>query len=119
MWLSQQHRVLISDWRAALLFGENEVLVPINKLVNGTTIDIDTTLCEVTYVHLCFDHHEIVEVDGVPSESFLPDAAASSTCPATAELAMLFPEFAGRQGTGAARPCIEDRCALALLDTAA
>ena len=108
--LSQQHRILISDWRAAILFGEDEVLVPVNKLANDGAVRIDDTLSDLTYVHLLFDAHEIVEVDGLSSESFFPDAASDTTCPTCAEVARLFPHIAaGRDNIFAARTCIQDR----------
>lgn len=114
-WLSQQHRVLISDWRAALFFGEDEVLVPVKKLTNDTTVHIDSSPQNVTYVHLLFDRHEIVTVDGLTSESFFPDAAARAICPTHAELALMFPQLAvARADALTARACIHDRRACVL-----
>ena len=79
--LSQQHRVLISDWRAAFFFGEDEVLIPVNKLTNDGAVRVDDALPGVTYVHLLFDAHEIVQVDGLHSESFFPDAESDPPSP--------------------------------------
>ena len=39
--LSPNHRVLISDWRAQIFFGEDEVLVPIKSLIDGKSILVD------------------------------------------------------------------------------
>ncbi len=36
-------------------------------------------LRQVTYVHLLFDHHEVLWANGVESESFHPASAALST----------------------------------------
>jgi len=70
LFVSPLHSVLIDDWRAELLYGEAEVLCPAHLLVNGDTIR-RTPRAEVTYVHLMFDTHEIVQAEGMASESFL------------------------------------------------
>lgn len=69
--VSQQHRILVTDWRAQLFAGEDEVFVAAKHLVNGR----DVTLCyggSVTYVHILFDRHEVVNAGGVWSESLYP-----------------------------------------------
>lgn len=68
---SPTHRVLLYDWKVQNLFGEDEVLCPIGKLVNGRTIrrEIADT---VTYCHLLFDDHQIVTTSNCDSESFYP-----------------------------------------------
>lgn len=110
MRLSQQHRVLVSDWRAELFFGEAEVLVPVHKLVGDSGIRLDHSCASVTYIHLLFDRHEIIRADGLLSESFLPGTAPD--CPTMREIARLFPALAaGAALTTAARPCVQDRCA--------
>lgn len=69
---SPNHRVLFHSPKAALLFGESEVLVKAKDLVNGTTITVRETRDPVTYVHLLFDRHEIVRGNGMDSESYHP-----------------------------------------------
>ncbi|MEM7507750.1 MAG: Hint domain-containing protein [Pseudomonadota bacterium] len=108
--VSQQHRMLLGGWRAELLFGAAEVLVPAVHLIN----DEDIQLCEggnVTYIHLLFDHHQIVTANGIASESFHPgEIALSSLTTATrAEILSLFPELAERNiGYGpVARPVLK------------
>ncbi len=108
MHLSQQHRVLVRGWRAELFYGENEILVPIAKLVNDTTILIDHAVRDITYVHLLFGSHEIIWGDGLLSESFLPSALHDS--PTQQEILRLFPNCVPSVGDElAARLCIKDK----------
>jgi len=72
--VSQQHCVLLDDWRCELLFGEEEVLAPARALLNDSTVTIDRTSGKVTYYHFMFDQHEIVYSNGVETESFHPSA---------------------------------------------
>jgi Hint domain len=54
--VSPQHRVLIRDSLAGLLFGEAEVLVAAKDLVN----DLSIRICaggDVDHVHILFDRH--------------------------------------------------------------
>ena len=70
--VSPQHRVLVAGWRSALIAGAEEVLVPARALVDGVRAAVDREAEEVTYLHLVFDRHEIVESEGMLSESYLP-----------------------------------------------
>lgn len=72
--VSPQHRILVSDWRAALHWGSEEVLVPARALVDGARVLVDDAAQGVTYHHLVFAAHEIVESEGLLSESYLPGA---------------------------------------------
>ncbi len=74
MRVSPQHRILVSDWRSALHWGAEEVLVPARALVDGARVVVDPSAREVVYHHLVFDRHEIVESEGILSESYLPGA---------------------------------------------
>ncbi|MEX1234827.1 MAG: Hint domain-containing protein [Roseovarius sp.] len=91
--VSQNHRMLICDWRAELLFGEDELLVAAKHLVNGDTIYVHEG-GEVEYFHLLFANHEIIWAAGIPSESYLPDLnqdqQSAETCE---ELRCLFPDL--------------------------
>lgn len=69
--VSPQHRMLLSGWKAELMFGEAEVLCAATHLVNGDTI-YRREGGEVEYFHILFDSHEIVFAQGTPSESFHP-----------------------------------------------
>jgi hypothetical protein len=93
--LSQQHRLLVSGWRAELLFGESEVLVAARHLIDGAMVTLAHTQTDVTYVHLMFDDHEVVFANGIEAESFLPGPQAISAlnAPLRAEILALFPDL--------------------------
>jgi len=92
--VSQQHRMLLSDWRAEVMLGSQEVLVKAKDLVNGDTI-YTRQGGVVEYFHILFDSHEIIFAEGIPSESLhinqstLDSLAAESR----AEIIELFPEL--------------------------
>ncbi|MEO1492878.1 MAG: Hint domain-containing protein [Pseudomonadota bacterium] len=95
LYVSPQHRMLLTDWRASLMFGEQEVLAPAKSLLNDDTIQQVCPADGITYVHLLFDRHEIVSAEGIPSESFHPGEVVVSTLDDTTrnELLRLFPEL--------------------------
>ncbi len=96
--VSQQHRILLRDWRASLMFGESEVLVPARHLLNDTTIHL-APCGKVEYFHLLFDRHQILTSNGLSTESFHPGdvALGAITHAAKSEVLRLFPEL-GCQG---------------------
>lgn len=96
LYLSQQHRVCISGWRAELWYGAPEVLVPALALVNGSTVQIMPAAGDVTYVHFLLDGHQLVRSNGVESESFFPTALSLQGVArqASAELVRIFPDMA-------------------------
>lgn len=102
--VSPQHRMLVTGWRAELLFGEDEVLVAAKHLVNGDLIH-RLPMRSVTYHHILFDAHEIVFAQGVPSESFHPGGTIlDGDARLRDELSALFPELE-QSGTGWDRDC--------------
>jgi hypothetical protein len=111
IWLSPQHRVLIRDIWAELLFGEPEVLIKAKDLINGKTVRRVATDTSVTYVHLLFDQHQIVQTSGLASESYLPGPMMSQSfdLEAQAEIITLFPELADTSCSAwrAARPILK------------
>lgn len=111
MRLSPQHRLLLSDARVPLLFGEAEVLVAARDLIDDHRILRDHGAEGVTYIHFVFDRHEIVRADGITAESFRPGPQTLPALPdaSRAELLRLFPELAGpgRTGLAAARPLLK------------
>lgn len=70
--VSPNHRVLLQNYMASLLFGENEVLAKAQNLTNDKTIYRREDGKHVTYVHLLFEQHEIVSGNGLESESYHP-----------------------------------------------
>ncbi|WP_428540010.1 Hint domain-containing protein [Profundibacter sp.] len=60
----------ITNFRALLFFGEDEVLCAAVNLLNDSTILRDPCN-EVQYFHLMFDAHEVIFAEGAASESFL------------------------------------------------
>ena len=86
--------MLVTGWRAQLMFGVSEVLVPACALVNDHSIR-PVTRKGVNYVHLILAKHEIVTVDGSPSESLHAGAVskAEMDCAAREELFTLFPDL--------------------------
>lgn len=93
--VSPQHRVLITHWRAELMFGEHEVLVPAKALVDDDRIRVDDSGAPVEYFHLLFDAHEVMFTEGAPTESFHPGALAIRELgdAARVELQRLFPDL--------------------------
>ena len=94
--VSPQHRVLVNSRIAKRMTNEDEVLVSAKHMLRITGIDVVNGMDEVMYVHFMFDRHQIVEAEGVLSESLYagPQAIRSLLPEARAELLELFPELA-------------------------
>lgn len=94
LWVSPEHRVLISDWRAEMLFGENQVLVAAKFLVDGDRV-FQRQGGRIEYFHIACDQHEIVYANGIPAESFLPTPYSLTrlSIEARKEFLSIFPEF--------------------------
>ena len=72
------------------------MLVPAHALIDGIKVCQDTAPERVDYVHILFDTHQLVEVDGLWSESFYPGPSSlgAMTNRALKELVLLFPDLA-------------------------
>lgn len=121
--VSPQHRVLVRDSLAELLFGEGEVLVAAKDLINDHSIR-PLPGGEVTYVHLMFDTHQLVFSDGLETESFLPGPQTTSILeqPFVEEICKIFPELDPLTGEGysqTARPTLKHYEARLLAEVAA
>ncbi|WP_428515550.1 Hint domain-containing protein [Roseovarius sp.] len=119
--VSPQHRILYTGYRAELLFGESEVLVPATHLVDGREV-LRQPCDEVTYIHLMFDHHEVIYAEGYATESFhAGDVGLGAIAePAREELFALFPELRTAPGhhLETARTCLRKHEAALLIEDA-
>jgi len=100
LFVSPNHRMLMTGWKAEMYFGESEILVPAKTLINGDTVTLAP--CErVTYVHVLMDHHEVIFAEGAATESLHPgDYLMSGASDTRAELLALFPELETESGRG-------------------
>lgn len=94
LWVSRQHRMLVSSDIARRICGEAEVLLPAIRLIGLPAIAVDTGVRAVEYVHLLFDRHQIVFAEGAPSESLLlgTEALRMLSIEAQEEICSLFPK---------------------------
>ncbi|MBL9074654.1 Hint domain-containing protein [Tabrizicola sp.] len=70
--VSPQQRLLIDDWRAAVYFGEDRVLVAAQALVDDQAARVMLPAGGIDYVMLLCDRHEVLLAEGALSESFHP-----------------------------------------------
>lgn len=66
--LSPNHAVLNTHWKAALYFGESEVLTAAKGLL-GADYAYRSAQTSVTYYHLLLDNHSLIRANGLWSES--------------------------------------------------
>ncbi|WP_299419903.1 Hint domain-containing protein [uncultured Shimia sp.] len=104
--VSPQHRVLLDGWRAELFCGEPQVLAAAVHLVNDSSVRVVRPDGPVTYIHLQFDQHEIVDSEGLFTESLFAGPGALQGLPdeSRAELMALFPGIARGDIGAMARP---------------
>jgi len=99
--VSPQHRVLVQDALAELLFGHAEVLIAAKDLVNDRSVR-PLEGGEVEYVHVLFDEHQVIYSEGLATESFLPGPHMTSGFERETleELRRIFPELDPETGHG-------------------
>lgn len=92
--VGQHHRMLISDWRAEIMTGSRDVLIFAKDLVNDETI-YPREGGFVDYVQPVFDQHQIIYVEGVPTESLRisHDTLVSLPQDSLEELKRVFPDL--------------------------
>ena len=97
--VSQQHRVLVNSKIAERMTNQAEVLVSAKHLLRIRGIDVLKRLNEVTYVHFMFDRHQVVEAEGILTESLYtgPEALKSLSTEAREEIFAIFPELMDSQ----------------------
>lgn len=100
--VSPQHRVMIRDDHAELLFGEAEVLVAAKDLINDNSVIRFHEAPKVTYVHILFDQHQLIYSEGLLTESFLPGPQTMHGFEqdSMTEICALFPELDPGTGSG-------------------
>ncbi len=76
--VSPKHRMMISSDMASYYFGEAEVLLTAESLIDGKTIFRTSDRAMVTYRHLLFAEHEVIFVNGAPTESLFPGTSTLS-----------------------------------------
>lgn len=108
MMVSPQHRMLMTGPRAEVFFAESEVLIAATHLTRlpGITQFTPDGVC---YIHLLFDHHELIMADGVWTESFQPGdlSMAGMDHAQRDELLALMPGLHRTIGFPAARRCLK------------
>jgi hypothetical protein len=75
--VAPQHRLLLSDWRAQVYFGEDNVLIPAQAMVNGGTIRQVLPAGGLICHQLLFDRHEVILAEGALAESLHPGEIAA------------------------------------------
>jgi VCBS repeat-containing protein len=102
MLVSPQHRLLLTSERAALYFGEREVLAAAKHLTGMEGID-EVQASGVTYIHFMCDRHEVVLSDGAWTESFQPGEQVMDGMGEASreEIYTLFPELRDKAGIAA------------------
>lgn len=96
--LSPQHRILFASPVASIHFGSSEVLVKAKDLISVDGVRRREDGRPVTYFHLLFDQHEIINGNGLWSESYQAGAASMRGFDpdSHSELLRLFPLLAVR-----------------------
>jgi hypothetical protein len=114
--VSPQHRVLLDGWRAELICGEPQVLAAAVHLVNDRNVRVMRPVGAVTYIHLQFDQHEILDSEGLLTESLYAGPVALQGLPESsrAELEALFPELTRGEVGIMARPLAQKQEAQAI-----
>lgn len=93
--VSPQHRILVESPEVELLFDLPHCLVPAIHLVGIPGVR-QVPCDQITYIHLVFDRHRIVDSAGLLSESFFPGAMAMGALDAMTrlEVQVFFPDLA-------------------------
>lgn len=95
MVVSPQHRVIVRSKIAQRISGDTEVLVAAKHLCTLEGVEQISPEQGIQYIHLLFDTHEIIRVDGLETESLYPgkQTLRALSQPALAEIFALFPEL--------------------------
>ncbi|WP_341863709.1 Hint domain-containing protein [Gymnodinialimonas sp. 57CJ19] len=93
--VSPQHRIAVGTGKSHVALGSAAVLVPAQWLTQRPGIDVGNAKQGVEYVHILLDHHEVVNVAGLWSETlFLGDTMLDAlSTSARAEITQIFPDL--------------------------
>ncbi len=113
MAVSPNHKMLLQNERMALYFKENEAFVCARHLVNCVQGVSWMETAGVSYSHIMFEKHEVINANGAWTESFRPSTRALEAVGDVqrTEIFELFPELLGSEGRDAfssARPNLQE-----------
>ncbi|MBR9850678.1 MAG: Hint domain-containing protein [Rhodobacteraceae bacterium] len=75
--VAPDHRLLIPGFRLGGVADDKSVLTEARKIAGSSdAIFADNSMESITYYQLVFEEHQVLAANGLPVESFLPDAAA-------------------------------------------
>lgn len=76
--VSTSFRLLLTHPSCDALFGNKEMLAPANELLNGDSILPIHASDDLMFYNLMFDRHQIIEANGVETESYHPGSLSQS-----------------------------------------
>lgn len=102
--VSPQHRILVTGLESGP--DHSEMLVPAKALLARPGVRVMEGRRTVTYIHLVFSRHEVINAHGCWSESFYPGAYVTATFEPRLrlELMRIFPDLKRNKPVKAARP---------------
>ncbi|MGB0959187.1 MAG: Hint domain-containing protein [Halocynthiibacter sp.] len=69
LWVSRQHRILVMSKIAERMFGVPQVLLAAGMLLELDGVDVIHDVDEITYYHILFESHEVLNANGAAAES--------------------------------------------------
>ncbi|MEL7465903.1 MAG: Hint domain-containing protein [Pseudomonadota bacterium] len=116
LYVSPQHRILVSGPKVELLFDMEEALTSALSLCGAPGVAQVAPDHDVAYHHIMCREHQVILAEGAPTESFYAGAEAlrALDVAAAAELFALFPDLVAAGPGAAARPILKRSEALAL-----
>jgi hypothetical protein len=106
LWVSRQHRMLVSSKVAGRMFGLKDVLIPAIKLTQMPGIRVDSRAQSVTYFHILMADHQVIYAEGAPTETLHTGPGVLETMPpeTVAELHRHFPDLMAQFDPQTAKP---------------
>lgn len=97
LYLSPNHRAMLSHPLCALFFQQDDVLAAAKSLMGARGIGHGPVALPVRYHHLLLGRHQVLFANGVPCESFMPEEIGLSGFPPADRTAIA--QALGRQGS--------------------